>query len=168
MNSIDKFNKLSKPEFISIFGNVFEKTEWIAERCYDSKPYNNIDELFLKMMEVFENTEKANHLKILNSHPLLAIEKIMTEDSINEQKNAQLNQCTKKELGEFKKLNEEYKKKFNFPFIIAVAGKTKLEILSSFRKRIENNMENEFEEAKKQVKKIATLRLNQIKINNKL
>ena len=52
MNSIDKFNKLSKPEFISIFGNVFEKTEWIAERCYDSKPYNNIDELFLKMIKI--------------------------------------------------------------------------------------------------------------------
>ena len=81
MNSIDKFNKLSKPEFISIFGNVFEKTEWIAERCYDSKPYNNIDELFLKMMEVFEKTEKEKHLEILNAHPNLAVEKKLTEDS---------------------------------------------------------------------------------------
>ena len=65
MDSIDKFNKLSKAEFISIFGNIFEKTEWIAERCYKSKPYNNLDELVSKMMKIFENIEKKDILKFL-------------------------------------------------------------------------------------------------------
>ena len=162
MNSIDKINKLSKPDFISIFGNIFEKTEWIAQKSYDSKPYKNYDELFLKMMEIFENTNKENHLKILNAHPDLAVEKKLTKDSKNEQKNASLNQCTNEELLEFKKLNEEYKIKFGFPFIIAVKGKNKEEILNSFRQRITNNINSEFEEAKKQVKKIASLRLGEI------
>ena len=162
MDSIDKFNKLSKVEFISIFGNIFEKTEWIAERCYESKPYNNLDELVSKMMEIFENIEKERHLKILNSHPDLAVGKKLTEDSKNEQKNASLNQCTDEEFVEFKKLNEEYKKKFAFPFIIAVKGKNKEEILNSFRQRITNNINLEFEEAKKQVKKIANFRLSEI------
>ena len=162
MNSIDKFNKLSKPEFISIFGNVFEKTEWIAERCYDSKPYNNFDELAYRMLEIFETTEKNKHLEILNSHPNLAVEKKLTEDSKNEQKNASLNQCNNEEFIEFKKLNEEYKKKFGFPFIIAVKGKNKEEILNIFRQRITNNINLEFEEAKKQVKKIAQFRLSEI------
>ena len=162
MNSIDKFNKLSKTEFISIFGNIFEKTEWIAEKCYDLKPYNNLDELVLKMMEIFENTKKEKHLEILNSHPNLAVEKKLTDDSKNEQKNASLNQCTDEEFVEFKKLNKEYKKKFGFPFIVAVKGKNKEEILNSFRQRITNNINLEFEEAKKQVKKIASFRLGEI------
>jgi OHCU decarboxylase len=162
MDSIDKFNKLSKTEFISIFGNIFEKTEWIAERCYESKPYNNLDELVSKMMKIFENIEKERHLEILNSHPDLAVEKKLTEDSKNEQKNASLNQCTDEEFVEFKKLNEKYKKKFGFPFIIAVKGKNKEEILNSFRQRITNNINLEFEEAKKQVKKIASFRLGEI------
>ena len=162
MDSIDKFNKLSKAEFISIFGNIFEKTEWIAERCYESKPYNNLDELVSKMMKIFENIEKERHLEILKSHPDLAVEKKLTKDSKNEQKNASLNQCTDKEFIEFKKLNEEYKKKFGFPFIIAVKGKNKEEILNSFRQRITNNINLEFEEAKKQVKKIASFRLDEI------
>jgi len=162
MDSIDKFNKLSKAEFISIFGNIFEKTEWIAERCYESKPYNNLDELVSKMMKIFENSEKEKHLKILNSHPDLAVEKRLTENSKNEQKNASLNQCSDKEFLEFKNLNEEYKKKFGFPFIIAVKGKNKEEILNSFRQRITNNINSEFEEAKKQVKKIASFRLSEI------
>ena len=162
MDSIDKFNKLSKAEFISIFGNIFEKTEWVAERCYESKPYNNLDELVSKMMKIFENIEKERHLEILNSHPDLAVEKKLTEDSKNEQKNASLNQCNDAEFIEFKKLNEEYKKKFGFPFIIAVKGKNKEEILNSFRQRITNNINLEFEEAKKQVKKIASFRLGEI------
>ena len=162
MNSIEKFNKLSKPEFISIFGNVFEKTQWIAEKTYNSKPYKNFEELFSKMMEIFENSKKERHLEILNTHPDLAVEKKLTEDSKNEQKNASLNECTNEEFEEFKKLNEDYKKKFGFPFIIAVKGKNKEEILNSFRQRITNNINLEFEEAKKQVKKIASFRLSEI------
>ena len=95
-------------------------------------------------------------------------EKIITQDSKKEQANAKLNSCTEEELAEFLKLNKDYKKKFNFPFIIAVKGMNKKEILHNFRNRVSNEINLEFEEAKNQVKKIATFRLNQIKIDNKL
>tara|TARA_B100001750_G_C15234770_1_gene459911 strand:+ start:55 stop:549 length:495 start_codon:yes stop_codon:yes gene_type:complete len=163
MDTIDKVNNLSKFDFISIFGNVFEKTKWIAKCAYDSKPYNNFEELFAKMIEIFENSNKENHLKILRAHPDLAVKEKLTKDSEKEQSNASLNECSNKELREFKKLNKEYKKKFGFPFIIAVKGKNKNEILNKFKKRILNNIDSEFKEAKKQVKKIATFRLNEIK-----
>ena len=162
MDSIDTFNKLNKSEFLSTFGNVFEKTEWIAEKCYNSKPFNNVQELVNKMMETFENSIKEKHLEILNSHPDLAVKKKLTRESENEQANANLNQCTNEEFEEFNLLNEKYKKKFGFPFIIAVKGKNKNEILKIFRQRITNNINLEFEEAKKQVKKIATFRLSEI------
>ena len=86
----------------------------------------------------------------------------MTTESISEQASAKLNECSYDEYEEFKKLNIEYKRKFNFPFIIAVKGKDKYEILKNFRQRILNDVESEFLEAKKQVKKIATFRLNEI------
>ena len=162
MDSIDKVNNLRKSDFISIFGNVFEKNQWIAEKTYNSKPYKNFEELFSEMMEIFENSKKERHLEILNAPPDLAIEKKLTEDSRNEQKNASLNQCTNEEFVEFRKLNNEYKKKFEFPFIIAVKGKNKEEILNNFRQRLTNNINLEFEEAKKQVKKIASFRLSEI------
>ena len=71
-----------------------------------------------------------------------------------------------KEFEEFQKLNGEYKKKFGFPFIVAVKGKNKYEILENFKKRIKNEKNIEFEEAKNQVKKIASFRLEEIKKNN--
>ena len=168
MNLEDKVNKLTKSDFIALFGNVFEKTEWIAEKTYNLKPFSNFQEISYKMIDIFENSKKDDHLKILNSHPELAVEKIMTQESKKEQVNAQLNSCTKEELAEFVKLNKDYKKKFNFPFIIAVKGKNKEEILNNFRSRINNEIKIEFEEAKKQVKNIASFRLKQIKVNNKL
>ena len=124
MDSIDKFNKLSKAEFISIFGNIFEKTEWIAEKCYESKPYYNLDELVSQMMKIFENIKKEKYLEILNSHPDLAVEKKLTKDSKNEQKNASLNQCNDEEFVEFKTLNEEYKK--NLDFLLLLLSKEKI------------------------------------------
>mgnify|MGYP001327599239 CR=1 FL=1 len=162
MDTVDKVNNLSKSEFISVLGNIFEKTEWIAEQAYYSKPYNNFGELFEKMMEIFENCKREDHLKILKSHPDLAVEKKLTKDSEKEQANANLNECTEEEFKEFKNLNEKYKKKFGFPFIIAVKGKNKKEILNNFKTRILNSLDIEFKEAKKQVKKIASFRLKKI------
>ena len=162
MISLEKINNLNKSDFLTIFGNVFEKSEWISEKVFDLRPFKNFEDLFSKIIGIYENSDKKIILKILNSHPELAVEKKLTMNSKYEQKNANLNECTNDEYNEFKKLNIEYKKKFYFPFIIAVKGKNKDEILDYFRERIKNSLDEEFLEAKKQVKKIATFRLEEI------
>tara|TARA_B110000116_G_C16586905_1_gene468855 strand:+ start:41 stop:538 length:498 start_codon:yes stop_codon:yes gene_type:complete len=165
MNTIDKINKMNKFNFISIFANIFEETDWIAKKAYSLKPFNSLEELFFKFIEIFENTSRENHLKILNKHPDLVVEKKLTEDSRKEQNNSNLNECSDQEFNEFKYLNKSYKEKFKFPFIVAVKGKKKIQILENFRERIKNNFDLEFKEAKNQVKKIAQFRLEEIKIN---
>ena len=162
IDSIEKINRLSENEFIGTFGNVFEKTNWIANRAFNSKPYRNFNEFISTIIKIYENSSKEDCIKIFNAHPELAVEKKLTEDSHKEQKGANLNRCNNEEFNEFKNLNYEYKKKFGFPFIIAVKGKNKSEILINFRNRIKNEMDLEFEEAKNQVKKIATFRLKEI------
>ena len=165
MRTIDNINDLNKSDFLSIFGNVFEKTESVALKAFELKPFKDFDDIIAKMLNIYEGYERGKILEILNSHPELVVEKIMTMDSKKEQNNAELNQCTEEELKEFVKLNKDYKKKFNFPFIIAVSGKNKSEILDNFRKRIKNDKNIEFKEAIRQVKKIASLRLKQISNN---
>ena len=162
MITIEKINSLNKSDFLAIFGNVFEKSEWISEKVFNLRPFKNYNDFFSKIIGIYENSEKKIIVKILNSHPELVIEKKLTTNSKNEQKNANLNECTDDEYSEFKKLNIEYKKKFDFPFIIAVKGKNKNEILNYFRERINNSLDEEFLEAKKQVKKIANFRLEEI------
>ena len=161
---INKINKLPQSEFVKVFANIFENATWIAEELYKQKPFLDFEELSAKMMDIFEVSSKEKKLKILNDHPDLGNKtKItsLTVDSLKEQTNAGLDQCTKEEFSEFKKLNDAYKK-FGFPFILAVKGKNKIEILSNFKKRINSEPDIEFNEAVKQVKKIAGLRLKDL------
>ena len=161
---INKINKLPKSEFIKVFANIFENARWIAEELYNKKPFNSFEELSAKMLDIFEAAKKENQLKILRNHPDLANKtKIssLTPDSLNEQTSAGLDQCTEEEFNEFKKLNDSYKK-FGFPFILAVKGKTKMDVLNNFRKRISSDPKTEFGEAVEQVKKIAILRLKEL------
>ena len=162
MSLESNLNNLNKDEFISMFGVIFEKTQWIAEKLFDLKPFKDKDDLINKMIQIYENSSNNETLKILNAHPKLAVEKNLTDHSSKEQSRANLKNCTQEEYDEFKILNNNYEKKFGFPFIIAVKGKDKIEILNNFRQRINNDVEFEFKEAKSQVKKIALFRLNEI------
>ena len=160
---IDKdLNTINKNEFTTIFGSIFEKSEWIAAETFKQKPFKNSQDLIDKMIKIYESCTIDQIIVILNLHPKLAIEKELTNFSSEEQMSAELNTCTEDEFKEFEKLNFTYEKKFNFPFIIAVKGKNKKEILNNFRKRINNNYQTEFNEAKLQVQKIASFRLNEI------
>ena len=164
---INKINKLSKSEFVKVFANIFENSRWIAEDLYKQKSFGDFEELSSKMINIFEMASKEKKLEILNNHPDLGNKaKIssLTPSSLKEQRDAGLDQCTKEEFVEFKKLNDAYKK-FGFPFILAVKGKNKIEILNNFRKRVRSEPKIEFDEALKQVKKIAGLRLEEL--NNK-
>ena len=119
------------------------------------------------MILIFEDIDNQNKLKILISHPDLADKTkigFLTQDSNKEQNSAGLDQCTREEFEEFNKLNSEYKNKFGFPFIIAVKGKNRSEILLDFKKRILSSEKIEFDEAITQVKKIASARLHRLKI----
>ena len=162
MQLIKDINLLTEKEFLSLFGNIFEKSDWIAIKAFELKPFKNAKDLSDKMINIYEKSSKEKIIEIFNLHPKLAIEKKLTSFSSKEQMGAKLNTCTEEELAEFKNLNERYQTKFAFPFIIAVKGKSKNDILNSFRKRVENNFNDEFEEAKQQVKKIASLRLIEI------
>ena len=161
----NKIDKLTETEFTEVFGNIFENASWIAEKLYSQKPFKDFEDLSQKMLNIFENIDKEKKLEIMNSHPDLADKtKIgsLTPDSNKEQNTAGLDVCSEEEFNEFKKLNIQYKKKFGFPFIYAVKGKSKNEILNNFKERVAYDINVEFEEAKKQIKKIASLRLNEI------
>ena len=162
----NKIDKLTETEFTEVFGNIFEDASWIAVKLYKQKPFCDFNDLCKKMISIFQESDNQSKLKILNSHPDLANKaKIgsLTPDSNKEQADAGLDQCTEKEFEEFKNLNLIYKNTFGFPFIIAVKEKNKLEILDSFKKRVLSDKQIEFDEAIKQVKQIANLRLNELK-----
>ena len=75
MKSINNINQLNKSDFLSIFGNVFEKTEWISEKVFELKPFKDFNDLSSKLLDLYENCHKEKILIIFNSHPELAVTK---------------------------------------------------------------------------------------------
>ena len=105
MIDIKKINSLDKSEFLSIFGNVFEKSKWISEKVFDLKPFKDSNSFISEIIGIYENSDNKTVLEIFNLHPELAVEKKLTADSEVEQSKANLKQCTPEEYDEFKKLN---------------------------------------------------------------
>ncbi|MDA5636931.1 MULTISPECIES: 2-oxo-4-hydroxy-4-carboxy-5-ureidoimidazoline decarboxylase [Agrobacterium] len=158
---------VTREDFVTRFGGVFEHSPFIAERAYDAGGAGL--ELTAKAVHAvlsgqFRAASEAERLGVLRAHPdlagKLAIAGELTADSRNEQAGAGLDRLTPEEHARFTTLNGAYTKKFGFPFIIAVKGLNRHDILSAFETRIGNGAAEEFETAMAQVEKIAWLRLS--------
>ncbi|TCT37620.1 2-oxo-4-hydroxy-4-carboxy-5-ureidoimidazoline decarboxylase [Martelella mediterranea] len=157
---------IERDEFIRRFGGVFEHSPFIAERAYDQglvcEPLT-AKGVHAALCEVFRAAGSDERLGVLRAHPdlagKLAVAGDLTEDSRKEQAGAGLDRLSEAEHAEFTKLNTAYIDKFGFPFIIAVSGLDKDDILAAFRRRIENPADAEKADACQQVEKIAEIRL---------
>ncbi|MGK9051983.1 2-oxo-4-hydroxy-4-carboxy-5-ureidoimidazoline decarboxylase [Neorhizobium petrolearium] len=159
----------ARGDFIEKFGGVFEHSPFIAERAYDAGlilvPLT-AKGVHAALVSIFRKASREERLGVLRAHPdlagRLAIAGELTEDSRQEQAGAGLDRLTPSEHARFTELNAAYTEKFGFPFIIAVKGLDRQDILAAFEKRIHNGAEEEFETATAQVEKIALLRLQSI------
>jgi OHCU decarboxylase len=118
------------------------------------------------MIEAVETTPRERKLELLRAHPdlagRLAIRGDLTPSSTREQASARLDACTPAEFDRFQELNAAYREKFGFPFIMAVRGKDRTEILAAFERRVHNDADAEFRAALDEVHKIALLRLGDL------
>ena len=157
---------MSQDDYVARFGGVFEHSPWIAERAYDAgglQETPTAEGVHVAVVGQFRAASASEQLGVLRAHPdlagKLAIAGDLTEESRNEQAGAGLDRLSPEEHARFTALNTAYTDKFGFPFIIAVKGLTKDDILAAFESRIDNTPEQEFETALRQVERIALLRL---------
>jgi len=157
---------LTKAAFVERYGGVFEHSPWIAERAFDAGAADGAataEGLHAAMAAIFRAADEAARLEVLLAHPdlagKLAAAKRLTADSTAEQAGAGLDALTDAEREAFTELNGRYRERFGFPFIIAVKGLDKAQILQAFQRRVEHDRATEFSEACRQVERIARLRL---------
>lgn len=159
----DKPSALSHDGFVRIYGGIYEHSPWIAEAAWQTKDGQNLDTvegLHFAMNRAVDDGTQAQRLALLRAHPELACAQgELTESSQSEQAGAGLKHCTAEEFAEFQRLNAQYREQFGFPFIIAVKGLNRQDILHAFRARIRNDRDEEFATALAQVHRIARFRL---------
>jgi 2-oxo-4-hydroxy-4-carboxy-5-ureidoimidazoline decarboxylase len=159
-------NGLSAPEFEARLGHVFEHAPWVVARAVSRRPFADREQLHRALVEVIGSAGEDEKLALLRGHPELAgkaaIAGDLTADSKREQSGAGLDRLTPAEYQRFHALNDAYKTKFGFPFIVAVKGKTKHDILAAFAARLDSTRERELATALAEVGKIGAFRLADI------
>ena len=162
-------SRMEGAEFVERFGSIFEHSPWIAEGAWEMElgpAHDSAGGLHNALCRAFRSASEEERLGVLTAHPdlagKLAQAKRLTAESSKEQASAGLDALTDAERTRFTELNTAYVEKFGFPFIIAVKGLNKDQILAAFEQRIDNDRQTEFDTACRQVERIALLRLRDL------
>ncbi|MCK5424218.1 MAG: 2-oxo-4-hydroxy-4-carboxy-5-ureidoimidazoline decarboxylase [Emcibacter sp.] len=150
-------------DFMELYGGIYEHSPWIVEAAFIQAPFESVENLHELLKTIVNAADADLKLKLILVHPDLACAPSKTSEltaaSQNEQSGAGLNQCSEQEYQDFQDLNHRYRDKFSFPFIVAVKGLHRAEILAKFKERINNDKSQEFETNLNEIHKIAYWRL---------
>lgn len=159
-------SQLSRAEFVAAFADIYEHSPWVAEQAFDlglDAAIDEVDGLHQRMADLLLSADRDTQLALINAHPDLAgkaaVRGELTPSSTSEQSGAGIHECTPEEFARFTALNDAYKARFGFPFIMAVKGSNRHQILAAFEERIHNSIEVEFRRALGEINKIALFRL---------
>nr|MDQ2734868.1 2-oxo-4-hydroxy-4-carboxy-5-ureidoimidazoline decarboxylase [Pseudomonadota bacterium] len=167
--TLDEINGASADAFTVFLKGIYEDSPWVADWAEPRRPFDSLAQLKRILVETVAGATRERRLALLHAHPELAGKAMatntLTAESAGEQGKAGLTQCTAEELAMLQRLNAGYVEKFAFPFVLAVRGPrgtglSKAQILSTFARRLENHPDFEFEEALRNVHRIAELRLD--------
>lgn len=158
MNLIE-VNTMSQEQFADRFGGVFEHSAWVAEMTWTKRPFSSRGELHEAMMDVIRASSEESIIRLFRSHPDLATRIRIGEYSTKEQQGVGLDRLSEEEFEQFAKLNHVYTDKFKFPFILAVKGKDKTDILKAMEERVHHSLERESAQAMQEIGKITGFRL---------
>ena len=152
-------------DFIARFGSIYEGSAWAAEAVFPAWERGELappGALAAAMRQAVDAADHPRKLALIRAHPELAGRARMAEASVREQSGAGLDQCSPEEFAAFQRLNAAYNARFGHPFIIAVRGLSRADILTAFEARLANDAETEFNTAMQQIHKIAGLRLHDL------
>ena len=166
MPDIAAVNGLERDAFVALLGGVFEHAAWVAEAAWLARPFVGVSDLHAAMMGAVRAAPPDRRLAFLNGHPELAgpeaRAKSMTAESVSEQGAAGLDQMLQEDADTFDRLNSVYRQKFGFPFIVAVRGRDRSEILALFKARLLRSRDEEASVVLDEIAAITRMRLDRL------
>jgi 2-oxo-4-hydroxy-4-carboxy-5-ureidoimidazoline decarboxylase len=164
--SISELNACDKAAFVAALGNIFEYSPWIAEQAASMRPFAGVRRLFDAMKVAVDHAPGELRLALIKGHPDLANKTQrsagLTVESTSEQNSAGLDRLSDAEFAAFERVNNAYRAKFGFPYIVCVRRHTKDSILRDFERRLPNDAAPEMQASIAEICRIAALRLDQL------
>lgn len=164
--TLAELNACSKDDFVAVLANIFEYSPWIAEQAASARPFAGVTALFEAMKAAVDRVAPELRLALIKAHPDLA-EKTqraagLTVESDAEQNSVGLDRLSDAEYEAFERLNNAYRSKFGFPYIVCVRRHSRDSILRDFERRLPNDARSEMQRSVAEICRIAALRLDQL------
>jgi 2-oxo-4-hydroxy-4-carboxy-5-ureidoimidazoline decarboxylase len=159
--TLDAVNGMDRESFVASLGWVFEHSPWVAERAWPRRPFASVEALHQAMAEQVAGAGAAEQVALIRAHPDLGTRARMSSASSGEQAGVGLDHVTLEEYDHLHRLNSAYREKFGFPFIYAVKGSTRHDILCALEQRLSNDLATEHAMALTQIYRIAQIRLEE-------
>jgi 2-oxo-4-hydroxy-4-carboxy-5-ureidoimidazoline decarboxylase len=164
--TLTDLNRASRDDFVDALANIFEHSPWIAEQVAIERPFAGVTQLFAAMRVTAERAPPELRLALIQAHPDLADKTQraagLTADSNAEQNSVGLDRLSDAEYDAFERVNNAYRSKFGFPYIVCVRRHTKDSILRDFERRLPNDVAAETQRSIEEICRIAALRLDQL------
>ncbi|SIP94144.1 MULTISPECIES: 2-oxo-4-hydroxy-4-carboxy-5-ureidoimidazoline decarboxylase [unclassified Paenibacillus] len=157
--TLEQLNGLPAAAFVEALGGIFEHSPWVAGAVEPLRPFESAEELHAAMVNAARSAPEGKVLALLRCHPDLGAKLAMSDLSVSEQKGAGLDSLSAEEYERFNSLNRDYMGRFDFPFILAVRGKSKDDILSSLAERAGRERGEELDQALREIARITGFRL---------
>jgi 2-oxo-4-hydroxy-4-carboxy-5-ureidoimidazoline decarboxylase len=157
--TLEEVNQMDRETFVATLGWVFEDSPWVAERAWVQRPFASVEALHQAMVDAVGAALPEEQVALICAHPDLGTRARISRASSGEQAGAGLAHLTLEEYQHLHRLNSAYRAKFGFPFIYAVKGCTRQEILSALEQRLESDLASEQAMALTQIYRIARIRL---------
>ncbi|MEM9447466.1 MAG: 2-oxo-4-hydroxy-4-carboxy-5-ureidoimidazoline decarboxylase [Cyanobacteria bacterium P01_E01_bin.6] len=160
MYTLSELNQMDQSAFTNALGAVFEETPAIAHDSWHHRPFETLEQLHQVMVDIVRSFSREQQLVLIRAHPDLGSRATMADASVEEQASVGLNQLTPAEYDVIQSLNNDYKNRFDMPFIIAVKQHTKASIFDAFRQRLTHSPDLEIHQALEEIATIARFRLD--------
>lgn len=164
--TIQEVNALDQAGFIAALGHLFEHSPWVAEDTWPRRPFRDAAHLHAELCATMRGAPWEEQFMLIRAHPdlagRLAQQNQLTAASTREQASAGLDTLSAEELEAFEELNDTYRDRFGFPFIICARLANKAQIRTAMEARLHHGREEEFRTALGEIEKIARLRLDDV------
>jgi 2-oxo-4-hydroxy-4-carboxy-5-ureidoimidazoline decarboxylase len=168
--TLSELNACSKDDFVAALANIFEHSPWIAEQAASMRPFAGVNQLFDAMKAAVDRAPSELRLALIKAHPDLADKTQraagLTSESSAEQNSVGLDRLSDAEYVAFERVNNAYRSKFGFPYIVCVRRHTKDSILRDFERRLPNDARAETQKSIEEICRIAALRVDQLVLSD--
>src|SRR6195256_1161269 len=168
--TLSDLNACSIDDFVAALANVFEYSPWIAERAASARPFAGVNQLFDAMKVAVDRAPSELRLALIKAHPDLANKTQraagLTAESSAEQNSVGLDRLSDAEFAAFERVNNPYRSKFGFPYIVCVRRHTKDSVLRDFERRLPNDAKTETQKSIEEIWRIAALRVDQFVVSD--